>query len=861
MQNNNSKFKDKIILLDTHAILHRFYHALPRLENQKGVPTQAVYGLTNLLIRVIEQYKPIQIFACLDRPEPTYRHSLYKEYKGTRPQKTEDFKEQIVLAKKILEKFNVPFFEKAGYEAEDLIGSIIEKIKDKTSAQIIVLTGDLDTLQLVDDDNVVVCLLKKGFSETDTYDEKKVFERFEFSPELLPDYKALTGDQSDNIKGIPGIGEKRGIALVKRFGTIENIVKNLDFLEEERIKNNILENKEILLLNKNLATINKNLIVELTEEDYTGIDKEKILPLLKELNFRSIIQRIEKMQDISYKSANFNNNEEISEINFETNISGFEKSLFAGLKYLIFLIYDKNIYFKSDKYYKLEFNFEILEKILNSQSEKITFDLKESLKIIFNKDPFYKFDSDKIFDLKLIFPLIHSNSPYINLSKLTGFYTGKIYKNNEAIFDFLKLGEEMLLILYKSINEMRLIEIYELEKSLTPVLARMELSGILFDTKEIEIFKKFLSLKLKKLHDEIINLAGADFNINSPKALREILFEKLKISVKGISKTPKGEISTSESELLKIKGAHLIVDNILKYRELNKILTTYTDSLTNSVDKKTLRIHTHFEQIGTTTGRIISQNPNLQNIPVKGDLAGELRKCFKAEDDFSFVDLDYSQIELRLAAHLSGDENLSTAFLGNIDVHSLTARLLFKKDDEKSRRFAKMINFGIIYGISAQGLKERLGISREEAQKIIDDYFAKFPGLKKMRPDFIERAKTLGYTETLFGRKRIIPEINSGSFREKTAAERAAINTPIQGLNADILKKALIEIDKFLIEKKFYPDKARLILQIYDSIILEVKDNIISEVESEVKKIMENAIKLSIPIQVKTKTGKNLNEI
>ncbi|MEK7673809.1 MAG: DNA polymerase I [Patescibacteria group bacterium] len=848
--------KNKIILLDTHAILHRFYHALPRMESLDGTPTQAVYGLTNVLLKIIDEYKPIKLFACFDRPEATNRELVYKEYKAHRPATKDDLKVQIELAKKLCEKFNVPVFEKAGYEAEDFIGSIIKNIKAELETQIIVVTGDLDTLQLVEGDRVVVCLLKKGFTETDIYNEARVIERFGFAPELLPDYKALVGDQSDNIKGIAGIGAKKGTDLVQKFGVVENIVQNANLIKEEKIRNEILGNKEILFLNKSLTTINRDISVGILGENYVGIDKEKILPFLGELNFKSIVRRLEAGggkremgDDVNYK------------IDFETDIKKFEKSLSENLEYIIFVSDGENLCVKSDIFYKIKPSAEILKNILNSPCRKITFNFKDLLKIIPENNFVGEFDANNVADIKIAFSIVYSVSTAANLNKIIGFYTGKIYSDVEAISEFLKLGKEAIISLEKQIIEMNSNDTYELEKSLIPVLARMEVNGLFLDSKNIEGFKFFLTTALKKLSAEIVNLAGEDFNINSPKVIRSILFEKLKISTKGISKTPKGEISTAESELLKIRGAHPIVEKILEYRELNKILTTYTDSLTNSIDEKTNRLHTHFEQIGAATGRITSQNPNLQNIPVKGNLASELRKCFKASENYSFIGLDYSQIELRLAAHLSGDENLKLAFLGNIDVHSLTAKLLFKKDDEKSRRFAKITNFGIIYGISAQGLKERLRIRRDEAQNIINDYFLKFSGLKQMRDEFIEKAKTKGYSETLFGRKRFIPEINSGSFRERAAAERAAINMPIQGLNADIIKKALIEIDKFLIEKKFYPAQAKIVLQIYDSIILEVNDIIIKEVEDEVKKIMENVVKLSVPMQVKINIGKDLSKI
>jgi DNA polymerase-1 len=859
--------RHKIILLDTHAILHRFYHALPKMENSAGVPTQAVYGLTNILLKIIDEYKPIKLFACFDRSEPTKREILFKEYKSHRPETKDDLKIQISLAKKLIEKFNIPIFERPGYEAEDLIGSIVEKIKNKADGQIVIVTGDLDTLQLVEGEKVVVCILKKGLSETDVYNEKKVIERFGFIPPLLPDYKALVGDQSDNIKGIAGIGTKRGSELVKKFGSIENIIEKSEYFKEAKIKKGISESKELLVLNKNLTTINRDLEVNLPQENYQGVDKEKILPFLKELNFKSIAERLNKQitNVLQLTSA------VSEEINFSVNQDEFENSLLANSAVVVFVLQEENLFAKTDllrssqskasKFYQLRAAAEIFKKILNCSLVKITFDFKEFLKVIFENNPAFEFNRDNITDIKIAFSLVHSDVSAKDLNKIINFCAGKIYSSNEGISQFLQFGQKTVAELERKIKEMDLSNTYALEKKLIPVLARMETNGLFFDVEAVEQFKNFLASKLKNLKTEIVNLAGVDFNVNSTKSLQEVLFAKLKISSQDVKKTPKGAISTSESELLKIKNAHPVIEKILEYREFNKVITTYTDSLIKAINPTTNRLHTHFEQLGAATGRITSINPNLQNIPVKGVLAQELRKCFKPQLGFSFVGLDYAQMELRLASHLSHDENLTLAFQGNIDVHSLTSRLLFKKSDEKSRRLAKAVNFGIIYGMSAHGLKERLGISRDEAQKIIDNYFLNFPGLKKMRDNFVASARMKGYAETLSGRKRIIQEINSGAFRERMYGERMAINMPIQGLAADIIKKSLIEIDEFLLVHKFYPKQARIVLQLYDSIIIEAKDDILNQIKNEAKKIMENIIALNVPLKINVKIGKDLSKI
>jgi DNA polymerase-1 len=839
---------EKFIIIDANSLIHRLYHAIPYLTSPDGKPINAVYGLTNVVLKIINEEKPDYIAACFDTPEPTFRHKISIEYKATRPKIADDLKIQIPIAKKLFENLNIPIIEKSGYEADDLIGALIEKNKDKKN---LILSGDLDTLQLVDK-NTNVIFLKKGIREVEVYDEKKVVERFSIEPKFLPDLKALMGDASDNIIGLKGVGEKTAENLIKKLGGIENIIEAAEKkLISEPLRSQILENKERLILNKELAKIDRNVEIDKKIEKFEFKDKEKLISFLKELGFKSILERILKEEKETKPTAKINL--------FEKKLE-FLKKIEEEIKNPFLVIYNNKIYLKEKNSYELDINYENFKKILEGD-KIITFDLKEVfknyLRVSQNKsEDIKKFNPEKFFDFKIALWLT-TNLTKITIEKFVNYYSTQILKDKDCVMFLLENFRKIYEELDKKIKELE--EILDLDQKTSLFLGLMEYHGIYIDKERLKKFKENLKNELDFIKEEIYKLAGKRFNINSPIELRKVLFYDLKIPTKGLAKTPKGEISTQESELMKIKNEHPIIEKILEYREKYKILTTFTESLINSINKETNKLHTIFDITGTATGRLASFEPNLQNIPKEGELAKKIRECFVAEDNYKFLALDYSQIELRIAGEISKDENLLGIFEKDLDIHSTTAKILFKEENEKTRRLAKTINFGILYGISPKGLKERTGLSLSEAKNLIENYFKKFPGIKKMIDDLIEKAKTYGYAETLFKRKRFIPEIYSRAYNERLKGERIAINTPIQGTAADIMKKSMVKIFDFIIKNNYF-DKIRPILQIHDELIFEVKEDIINIAMNEIKKIMED-FDFSVKLKTKVSLGKNLGEL
>jgi DNA polymerase-1 len=821
----------KVYLIDANALIYRIYHAMPKLTDLQGRPIQAVYGLANTLLKILKEEKPDYIFALYDRPEPTIRHQVFKEYKATRPPVTDDLKLQISLSKKIFSAFNIPVIEKIGYEADDLIATLKEKLVNLAD-EVIILTGDLDTLQLVDPKTKILTM-QKGITKTIIYDENKVKEKYGLLPSQLPDYKALVGDPSDNIIGIPGIGPKTASQLLQKYQNLEGIIeaakeKKLD----PKISSAILNNKEKLLFNRDLVTLRKNIDIDgKLLVPYQGYNKENLIYVFQEFGFKSLIQRIKPTFGL-FTSSLIREEKIISPSNLP-------------LPFFFYLDQDKiKIYDTEGQVKVLEKKF--LKEIFFLEGEKFVFDLKNIFKQILKEDFYFdkKISLGKIYDLKLIFWLLNPDKGNYSLEKIISFFSEQ---------NPLKITQDLIL----KLKELDLEKVYfEFELPLTSVLARMELRGINIDLKALEEFKQKVKEKNDKLLEEIYNLAGERFNPNSPIQLREILFKKLKLPTKCLAKTGKGEISTQESELLKLIHLHPIIEKILAYRETSKLLTTYTDSLLQNYNPQNKRIYTTFNQTGTSTGRIASENPNLQNLPLEGELANYLRKCFVAEEGYIFLKADYSQIELRLLAHLSQDESLISAFKNNLDLHSQTAKMIFGEETVETRRKAKIINFGITYGISARGLAQRLQIPVSEANKLIERFFYFYPGVKKLKEDLIEFAKIYGYAQTLFGRKRFIPEINYQSYNERTMAERIAINMPIQGLAADLLKKAMILIDEEIYQRNL---PVYLVLTIHDELVFEVKKEIKEEMRGIIKERMEKVFSLNVPLEVNITEGENLS--
>jgi DNA polymerase-1 len=793
--------KKRLVLLDSHAILHRAYHALPDFASKKGEPTGALYGLVAMLIKIIEDIKPDYIVACYDLPGPTYRHKAYKEYKAQRKSMEDALATQINRSRDIFKSFNIPIYDKPGFEADDMLGTISEIAKKDKNLEIIIASGDMDTMQLIQGETVKVYTLKKGIKDTILYDEKAVKERFGFGPELLPDYKGLRGDPSDNIIGIKGIGEKTASTLISSLGTIEDIYKKLEKDKKnnyesfkklgitDRIVRLLIEGKEEAEFSKMLATIRRDAPIDfkLPEKEFKqGIDREAVKTLFNELDFRTLGIRFTNV------------------IDGKTNMDNTEV-----------------------------------------EDEK-SIDVEDIVKDI---------PKDEIEKTSLALWIIDSNRTNPSAEEILE-YT----KTN----DFKKASE----IIFKELDRRGLRKVYQdIEMPLIPVINKMEEKGVKIDVDLLKDLSKKYHKTLSSLEKKIWELSGVEFNINSPKQLGEVLFDKLQLTAKGLKKTEGGARSTRESELEKLRDAHPVVPLLFEYRELQKLLSTYIDVIPTLVDKNN-RLHADFISSGSATGRMASQNPGIQNIPIKTELGKVIRNAFIAEKGFKIVALDYAQIELRIAAFISGDEKLIEIFKQGEDVHKSVASRVFgvplDKVDSEMRRRAKIINFGILYGMGVNALRQNLGTDRKEAQEFYNNYFATFSGLAKYLDEVKAQAERNGYTETFFGRRRYFEGINSKIPFIKAMAERMAINAPFQGTNADIIKIAMKRVDDYFIEKGYQND-AFLVLQVHDELVYEIKEDLVSKIVTEIKNIMENIIPIEqtkgVKLIVAQEIGDNWGEL
>jgi len=758
-----SKTQNKTLaLLDVHAILHRAYHALPEFESSKGEPTGALYGLCTMIIKLVKDIKPDYVVACYDLPEPTMRHEAYGAYKAGRKETDKALVVQLERSKDVFNALNIPMFSSPGFEADDMLGTIVEKLKTEKNIDVVIASGDMDTMQLIDGDKVRVYTLKKGIKDTVIYNEDAVIERFKFGPELLPDYKGLRGDPSDNIVGIKGIGEKTAEDLIVNFGSIEDIYKKLKTKNGEEvfikagIKKRIIEllkeGEEEALFSKMLATIRRDAPIHFVVPEKVwreGVDMKKVENLFIEFEFRVLGAKV---------------------------------------------------------------------------AEALSLDLPESKQV--DEDP------EEVFKVGLLLWVIDSNKTTPNLNDILS------YTRTNTVAD----AKTVLLKIIKDQNLSYIVD--EVEMPLIPIVKRMKEFGIKIDKERLLSLSKNYHKELSLLEKKIWKIVGEEFNIASPKQLGEMLFVKMGLKPKNQKKTASGGFSTKESELEKLKDEHPIAGFVLEYRELAKLLGTYIDTIPTQIDENN-RLHADFLQAGTTTGRMGCANPNLQNIPNKTELGREIRKSFVAENGFKIVSFDYSQIELRIAAFLSGDKKLIDIFKKKQDVHTAVASEVFGvKPEEVTKEMrvkAKTINFGVMYGMGVTALQKNIGTDREEAQKFLDDYFTKFSGLAEYLEKVKQETAQKGYTETFFGRRRYFPDINSKLPFMKAQAERMAINAPIQGTEADIVKIAMVEIEKFLNKKDLIND-VRLLLQVHDELVFEVKENIVESIVPEIKKIMENII-------------------
>ena len=785
------KTKDtkKLILFDAHAIIHRAYHALPEFATSSGEPTGALYGLSAMLLKIIDELKPDFLVACFDLPGPTHRHEAYETYKAGRAKIDDDLALQLERAKDIFTAFGIPIYSHPGFEADDIIGTIVDNLRKDKNLVIIIASGDMDTLQLVRGKEVEAYTLKRGISDTILYDEEKVIKRFGFPPTLLVDYKGLRGDPSDNIIGVRGIGEKTATALITTFGTIEDIYKILKKKDDsykkaginERLKNLLLENEEEALFSKTLATIRTDAPIHfiLPPEWKANLELGKLLDLFQKLEFRTMGERVRAL---------------------------------LGAK-------------PSDK-------------LLISNDEKTD-----------------KLDNQEVKELCLALWVIDSNITSPSIEDVMRFTRAKSIKEAKKVIE-AELDKRKV----RSVFE-------EIEKPIINIVQEMNERGVKIDRKILKDLSSKYHKKLKRLEQAIWKEAKEEFNINSPKILSGILFNKLKLSEKHQKKTPTGNLSTKESELEKLRDKHPIITLILEYRELAKLLSTYIDAIPPLLDKN-FRLHSTFLQAGSTTGRMASNNPNLQNIPNKTLLGRAIRHAFVAEKGFKLVSLDYSQIELRIAAILSQDKKLMEIFKNGEDVHAGVASRVFKVSPEKvdkgMRTRAKTINFGILYGMGVNALKANLGVDRKEAQEFYNKYFETFTDLALYLDKIKARAREKGYTETLFGRRRYFAGFNSPLPYVEAQAERMAINAPMQGTQADLVKIAMKRIDEYIKFEKLNND-VHLILQVHDELVYEVKDSLVNEVVKHFKQLMETVLPLEktlgVPVVVEAQVGENWGEM
>lgn len=870
-----------LVIIDGNSIINRAFYALPEMSNKEGLKTNAIYGFTNMLLKIIDTYNPTHISVAFDRKAPTFRHIEFKEYKAGRKKMPDELREQFEPLKDLLDKFNIHRLEIDGYEADDIIGTV-SKIAEDNGFKVYIVTGDKDAIQLASNKTTTL-ITKKGVGEVEEYDYDSVIEKYEMTPTQFIDLKGLMGDKSDNIPGVPGIGEKTGIKLIKEFSSIEGIFDNIDSIKGST-KKKLEENKELAIMSKKLATIIRDVPVEfnLEELEYGNYNTKDILDVFKYLGFTSLIPRIgnldeseeivneanieiSKLEDIDefINKVKENNELIIKTVTREGNI------LDKRIKYIFLSVDGKKIYYvEENSIHKLEYIF------TSNEIKKLGYNLKDDYIAL---KPYGIKLENIYFDITIAEYLIDSmSSTSYECSAIAMKYLTKKVKTKEELLgkgvkakkyqdlDFEELSSHISQIIDTVKNVMPIMEenlkesnmdglLYHVEMPLVEVLADMEYEGVKVDKEKLnELGSQFKEI-IKKLESEIYKISGEEFNINSPKQLGVILFEKLGLPV--IKKTKTG-YSTNAEVLDKLKDQSPIIDKIIEYRQIVKLNSTYVEGLLSIINPIDGRIHSSFNQTITTTGRISSTEPNLQNIPVKLEMGRNIRKVFISDKGCKLVDADYSQVELRVLAHMSQDETMIDAFKHNEDIHTKTASQVFNVSmDEvtsKQRSDAKAVNFGIVYGKSDFGLSEDLNIPVKQAKEYIENYFNKYNKIKEFMDNIIDDASSNGYVTTILNRRRYIPEIKSSNFMLRNAGKRAAMNAPIQGSAADIIKIAMINVYKKLEENNL---KSKLILQVHDELIVEAVDSEIDIVKKIVKDEMENAVCLDVNLDVDLNIG------
>lgn len=867
---------NKLVLIDGNSIANRAFYALPLLSNDKGVYTNAVYGFAMMIMNVLEKEQPDHVLVAFDAGKTTFRHSQYKEYKGGRQKTPSELSEQFPFIRELLDAYSIPRYELPNYEADDIIGTIT-KHAEKDGLEVVVITGDRDLTQLASD-KTTVYITKKGITDMEQNTPASLKEKYDLTPEQIIDMKGLMGDASDNIPGIPGVGEKTALKLLHQFGTVEEVLANADQISGKKLQEKVMDNKESAVMSKELATINTDSPLEIKVADlkYTGYDTEKVVPLLKELGFATLLKNIQgessepekELESLSFEIVDEITAEHLSDktaIYVELDNDNYHTAPFIGIA---FHSEAGTFFANADALTKSPALKTWLE---DPKKEKVVYDAKKTIVGL------SKFDiavEGIEFDIMLASYLLNPSDTIGDFASVAVSHDFDAVKTDELVYGkgakraipgeamvAEHLARKVVAVselekkMHTELENNEQLGLFEdLELPLSKVLAKIEMYGVKVDTARLEDMKVELAGRLSELEKKIHEYAGSEFNINSPKQLGVILFENLGLPAEKKTKTG---YSTSADVLEKLAGSHPIIESILMYRQLGKLQSTYIEGLLKVTHQDTQKVYTRFNQTLAQTGRLSSVDPNLQNIPIRLEEGRKIRQVFvPSEPGWKIFSADYSQVELRVLAHISEDENLQYAFKHDYDIHTKTAMDVFHVEQEEvdslMRRQAKAVNFGIVYGISDYGLSQNLGITRKEARDFIDRYFASYPGVKEYMEEIVRSAKEKGYVETILHRRRYIPEITSRNFNVRGFAERTAMNTPIQGSAADIIKKAMILMNDRLISEKL---EARLLLQVHDELIFEAPESEIAKLEEIVPDVMENAVALSVPLKVDSSFG------
>jgi len=867
-----------LILLDGNALIHRAYHALPPLTTKKGETVQAVYGFTMTLLSVLEKFRPDYIAASFDLAGPTFRDELYAEYKATRQKAPDDLYAQIPKVKEMTRAFNIPIYELVGYEADDCVGSIAKQA-GKAGVDVIIVTGDNDALQLVDE-RISVFSIRKGLKDLVLYDRTAVIAKYGFGPELIPDYKGLAGDTSDHIPGVPGIGAKGATSLLQEFGTLENIYAHLEEAKEA-LRKKLEAGRESAFLSKKLGTIDTAAPVKLVLSDCVTHDfeQEKVAALLRECEFFSLLKKIpgqdaghtdDHAQTIAQTKTTqkrMKKGQELTDWLEEVRGHGISlvlseetDSLFGGTG-IVEIECAANKHAQVTVEWNEETRRTFKDFLEHPKRPKIVFDAKRMMHRLAKEEIVL---SGVARDVSLMDYLLDAGGRQSFSDLISRELSEENSKTRAAALYQINatLGQRLKDISATQKSHQTLLDVYAtLDLPLVPILFRMEEKGIRLNTETLHNMSDDVTREIILLEKKIWDVAGREFNINSPKQLADILFVDLGIPTKNIKKNKTG-ISTASTELEKLRAEYPIVVLVEQYREFFKLKTTYLDVLPSLVDTHS-RIHTTYHQTIAATGRLSSSDPNLQNIPARQIWSKRIRGAFESEPGYVLVGADYSQIELRVAAHLSNDANMTEAFQRGEDIHQKTAAVVFGVEPEAvttdMRRQAKVFNFGILYGMGAFGLAQAADIDQKEAGKFIEAYFDRFSGVAKYLEASKVFAREHGYVETELGRRRSVPEIQSHNIQVARSGERMAVNMPVQGLAADIMKLAMIAADRLVMER--YHDTATMLLQVHDEIIFEVREEAVADFTKDLKQVMETVYTLKVPLTVEIASGKNWGEV